>query len=240
LFRVLAFCCIFGIVRKARQSGLHPYHVFAAFFVPVLLAWNYPPHERFSYPIFPLLLAGFTTELTHMAALARNAWKKSEAGQRVVAAVFSLILVALIAFAVRSTWRGLEHDIPAVFSQDRSLRPRMVKAYQWIAMNIPQGSAFLAYDDPSLFLHTGRYACGMHAPTRGITQEQSTLAVDYFSSMPDLARSNGYDYIFLTGSDFLQDIGRLDRIKARQAIDRDERTVTLYHDGNVSVRRVLR
>ena len=155
-----------------------------------------------------------------------------------MAAGFGLLLVALIGFAVHTTCLGIFRDIPAVFSHDRSLRPRMLKTYHWIAGNIPRGAAFLAYDDPSLFLYTGRYACGMHAPTRGITQENSTLAVDYFSAMPELARRSGYDYILLTGSDFLQDIGRKERIQARRAIDGDKRTVTLYEDGTISVRRV--
>jgi hypothetical protein len=240
LFRVVAIACVVGIFRQARRTGWHPYHLFGVAYIPVLLAWNYPPHERFTYPIFPLLMGGFATEVMHIAALARRAWRKPETGQRLAGTVFGLVCIGIFGFGAHGIWRGLYHDIPAVFSQDRAVRPKMLKAYRWIAANIPEGAEFLAYDDPSLFLYTGRRACGMHAPTRGITQEKSNLALDYFSAMTDLARISEYDYILLTGSDFLQDIRRLDRIEARRAIDRDQRTRTLYEDGKIAIRRVLR
>lgn len=237
IFRVLAFACTFGIIRQARRGGLHPFHVFAVAYLPVLLAWNYAPHERFTYPLFALLLAGFATELTHVAALARSAYGKPGIGQRVAGVVFGLILAAILALGARGVWRAVYQDLPAVFSGDRAFRPTMVKAYRWIAANVPEGAAFLAYDDPSLYLYTGRHACGMHAPTR---EQGGKSTLEYFSSMPGLARRSEYDYVFLTGSDFLQDMRKQDRIDARLAIDRDKRTVTLYEDGKIAVRRVLR
>ncbi len=240
LFRILAFVCIFGVIRQARRTGVSPYHYFALAYLPVLLIWNYAPHQRFVFPIYPLLLGGLATEVAHMTALLRDAWRKPAIAQRALAAALGVVLVAFAAWIAWGIRYGLYHRLPLLLAQGRTLRPEMLQAYAWIKANVPQDASFLASDDPSLYLYTGRHASGMHAPTRGLGDESRKAALAYFSSMPELARSNGYSHILLTRADFLQDLRREDRSLARAAIDRDTGSIIVYRSGNLAVRRVVR
>ncbi|MEZ5364474.1 MAG: hypothetical protein R2748_19615 [Bryobacterales bacterium] len=55
-----------GIVGRARRHGLHPIHVAALFYPPILLLWNFLLMERFWLPFLPLFLTGASFELQRM------------------------------------------------------------------------------------------------------------------------------------------------------------------------------
>jgi len=46
-------------------------HCCARLSLSALLVWHFPPNNRFLLPLFPLLLPGLATELSHLAAMIR-------------------------------------------------------------------------------------------------------------------------------------------------------------------------
>jgi hypothetical protein len=235
LFRLIAIASIAGVIRQARRTGLAPYQLFAIGYLPVLIAWNYSPHQRFVYPVYPLLLGGLATELGHLVGMVRGAWRK----QKAMAAVLALLIAMFCGYAAYSNWFGLYRHLPMVLRHDRNVRPSLLQAYAWIREHVPAEARFLAYDDPSLYLHTGRKACGLHAPTRLYYEKDVDVARSYFGTMPELARQGGYDSILLTGVDFLQDLSQEDRRAARREIDEYPHATTLYDRDGVAVRSIL-
>ena len=73
LARFLALGAILGAVRLGLRRGFTQYHAFAAVYLGMLLVWHYPPNERFVIPVFPLLAAGFASEICLIAGLVKRA-----------------------------------------------------------------------------------------------------------------------------------------------------------------------
>jgi hypothetical protein len=55
-----------------RRGVAVDYAIFGAVSVGILLVWHYPATERFVLPLFPLLIAGFLTEIEHLAKMLRS------------------------------------------------------------------------------------------------------------------------------------------------------------------------
>jgi hypothetical protein len=78
----------------------------------------------------------------------------------------------------------------------------------------------------------------MHFPTRLYYAGDRRAVVDYFASMPEFARRNGYAYVLLTPSDFGGDLSYEERVEVRNRIDLNAPSAEF--DGNsVSVRRII-
>ena len=238
LLRLIGIASISGLVRIGRRTGWAPYHLFAAAYMLMMLPWHYPPHERFVFPLFPLMLAGLSEEMSHLARMLRQSWQRREMSQRVVAGGIAVAVVAVGAVAVWRGLAGLVSDLPILMARHAELLQARSGAYDWIRRNLRPDASFVAYDDPSLFLHTGRAAVGMHFPTRLHYRGDRQGVIDFFAGMPEFARRHGFQYLLLTPADFEQDLSAEERATVRARIDADRRLEMLYDSGGVSVRRV--
>src|SRR5215467_14097790 len=65
---------------------------------------------------------------------------------------------------------------------------------------------FYVYDDPLLYLYTGRHALGFTMPSGRIYSDDAKRQADQFvTAMPAKAREHGLDYVMLTASDFYRE-----------------------------------
>ena len=239
LLRLATYGAVAGAVRLAFRNGLSPYHCFAIFYIPVVLTWIYAPHERFVYPLLPLIAAGFVTEAGHLSSMLRRALRHSQWSQRAVASVLIGLLVCLTAYAAWRAGDGLTQFLPLVFEQARTLRAAQEEASRWIVQNTPKDARFIAYNDPVLFLYTGRKATGVHFPPRLAYEGGRSQVVEYFASAAAFARRNNYPYLLLTPADFGQDLSPEERIEVRKRL-RAELPAPEYSASGVHVYRLSR
>lgn len=202
---------LLSLLSLARIPGrLTMYHAFLAGFLPMLLVWNFTPHERFWLPVLPLLLAGLAAELRQAPRLSR--WV------RPVALAFASTLVWMNLGAMFST-------LPATGRAARQRNARLEPVYAWIREHTPREAAFAAAVDPVVYLHTERHARGMHFPTRFFYHGDRAQIVDYFSDVGRFAREHGLDWALILDEDHAMDLtaaetrDRAARAKADPALE---------------------
>jgi hypothetical protein len=199
--RLLALAAIAGIVRQVRRDGAGLHHWFAAGFSALLLAWQYPPNERFLIPILPLLACGALTEARHLAELMRAVWRSGRIGQRVAAGGFALLLAAAGLWAAVMVTAGHVVLLPAVTARYRRQFDSNRQVYQWINQNLPSQEPLLAYGDAPAFLYTGRAAMRPpNFPKQYYRQDKETVA-RAFAALPEFARRHGIRYLLLSETD---------------------------------------
>src|SRR5579864_3387421 len=185
LARFLAIGAIIGTVRLARRV-ITSYHWFAAVYTAILLVWHFPPNERFMLPVFPLLLAGLATEMTHLVEALKKAWQTS-AANRAVAAAVATGLAALACLGVVMNADAVFRQFPGIIDQHRAVLASNRAAFAWIPHNVP-GGAFYAYDDPVFFLYTGRHAASLPVAPMPFYREDREAILRPFREMPAFAR----------------------------------------------------
>lgn len=206
LERVVAVAALAGVVRLARRTRQLQYPLAAAGVSALLLVWHYVPDQRFVFPLYPLLLAGLWTELANIWQTLRAAWRKPAAGERAVAFVGAGALAALAIFVAFTTCFGLFFFLPDLMKSYRSAFESHKPAYQWIANNAPPGANVFAYDDPMLYLYTGRKSCNLPIPPKLYYHNDDAGIDKLLHSIPDFAREYQISYILLTPSDFYRDL----------------------------------
>src|SRR6202011_2790062 len=109
------------------------------------------------------------------------------------------------ALVLWTTTDGLVNLIPDIMLAYRSDLDRRRPAYQWIARQAPASATVFAYDDPVLFLYTGRKSCGLPLPPKLFYYDN--LGADRLvRTIPDFARENRLDYLLATTADFHRDL----------------------------------
>jgi len=195
IWRVLAVAAIVCAVRHVRRIGFNPYHGFAAGHLILLVIWHFPPNERFAFPVLPVFLAGLPFDISGMGAV----WGRYRPPARWVLAGGLASLGCL--------WGGLigvhlGSGISQAIGRARAQLAANRAAYRWIAQNTPADAAFLAYDDPLLYLYTGRAACRRVVPTRYFYRDDREGVTEVFTSLPAFARDHHLHYLVTTASDW--------------------------------------
>lgn len=205
LLVVAAVACLSGLRRLYAENGAWRnahYLWFGAGFVALLVCWNFPPNERFSVPVYPLLLAGLATEARHVWVTFLTGWRNTRGANRVVAAVGLAVLALLPPAWLWFNGPELFRGLPAVLEAKRRGAGQREAAYAWIREHAEPAAKFYAYDDPILYLRTGRTGMAFHAPTRfGYRDDTAAVAAELLS-LPGKARQHGLDYVLLTDDDF--------------------------------------
>ena len=206
LERIVGLAAIVGTVRLARRTGKLHYPLAAAFFAAMLLVWNYPPDQRFVFPLYPLLLAGLATELLHLLRVLQLAWRKNAPGDRAAAICVGAVSGLFVGFVLAANLYGLfafEPRLLRAYEEDlQSRRP----AYRWLAASAAADARVFAYDDPLVYLYTGRRACSMPVPTK-FWYHNDTASIDHMvDTLPAFARAQGMDYLLLTAGGFYRDL----------------------------------
>ncbi|HUJ22290.1 MAG TPA: hypothetical protein VLX58_12240 [Bryobacteraceae bacterium] len=229
LARVIAIGLIVGTVRLARRHGVTPYHWFAMFYVAILLVWHYPPNERFMLPVFPLLLAGLTTELKHIAAAVRKSWPRGVAN-RILSAGLAAGFAGLVWLGLVLDFGAISREFPHIIDQHRAVLANHRAVFSWIALHTPD-RAFYAYDDAVLCLYTGRHAASLPVAPLPFYREDREAILRPFRQMPAFAREQRLDYLLLTAADFHRDLPEPMRGEVRRILERDPAFEPVYRSN---------
>jgi hypothetical protein len=206
LERIVAVAAICGVVRLAKRTGLLQYPMLGLGMALQLLVWHFPPDHRFVFPLYPLLATGLWTELQNVWRALRAAWAKQAAAKRSIAFAGAGVLVGFGLFVVFTTVFGLLSFLPYLFSSYRSDAEARQPAYRWIVQNAPADANVYAYDDPLLYLYTGRKSCSLPVPPK-LQYHDDQAGIDrLLKSMPEFAREHRLDYLLFSSDDFYRDL----------------------------------
>ncbi len=172
----------------------------------MLLVWHYQPDQRFVFPLYPLLLAGLWTELKNVAVALQSTWRKHTLPDRVAAGTFASVLGLLAIFIAASTLIGLFVFLPAVLGAYKSDLEARLPAYQWLAADAPSQANVFAYDDPLIYLYTGRHACNLPVPPRLYVSWRPSRNRPADRRLARVLSEHGLDYWLLTPTDFYRDL----------------------------------
>jgi len=237
LERVLTVAAIVGCVRLARRNRKLQYPLVGAGMTAILLVWHYPPDQRFVFPLYPLLLAGLWTELANVWKALRASLQKPAQSDRVAARVGAAVFAVLALFVAFTNFYGLFAFVPGVFAVHGADFEARLPAYEWIATHAPQNAAVFAYDDPLLYLYTGRKSCGMPIPTKFSYHGDDAGLDRLLHTIPDFARQYRLDYVLLTINDFYRDLGDNGAKHLRESVESSGAFTPSYRAGVASIYR---
>ena len=235
LERVVAIAALAGCVRLARQTRKLQYPVAAAAFSGLLLIWHFQPDQRFVFPLYPLLAAGLWTELRNVARALGAAWKKPAISERVAAIAGATVLAAFTAFLAFTHIGGVFHTLPKLLEAYRADLNQRRAAWSWIAANTPERANVYAYDDPLLYLYTGRRSCNLPIPPRLYYHHDEPGIDRLLGTIPDFAREQHLDYALLTTGDFYRDLHEHGERTLAHAVENSPQFRPVFHSGATTV-----
>jgi hypothetical protein len=235
LERVAAVAAIAGCVRLARRTRKLQYPVAALGISVALLVWHYTPDQRFVFPLYPLLLAGLWTELENVCGALRASWRKPAMADRIIARAMAGVLAVFVLFVVVTTGYGLARFLPELFASYRADLETRRPAYDWLAQNAPAQANVFAYDDPLLYLYTGRKSCNLPVPPTLYYHDDQPGIDKLLGSIPDFAREYKLGYVLLTRDDFYRDLHERGARCLRQAVDSSGAFQQLYKTPEVAI-----
>ena len=159
---------------------------------------------------FPLLIAGFLTEIEHLAKMLRSGLRHQDFGQRVVAAGFGAVVAAVLIGAM-----ALQGYMSFVYlkqsaDQQRAKLTDRRAAYQWMSARLPGLAAVLSYDDSLLYLYSGHGGNYKPLMPRWWYAEDHASMVDAHRNLPAYCASRGLTYVYFTTEDLSRETGEED------------------------------
>ncbi len=238
LAELIAVAMIAGVVRMVRQGRAVHYTIFAAGSAFVLLIWHFPPNERFVLPLIPLAFAGLLTEMEHFAGMARAGLRHRDVSQRIAAAGMAGIvaLVFLGAFGLQAFVGGVFMNEAAQQQREHNIDIR--GAYAWIRVNLPADAAVISYNDPVLYLYTGRESMSRPLPPSIWYSEDYEKALELYRDLPAYAREHGATYVYHTTADLRRDMGENRVAPIESAIRSNPLFTPVFEKGIGTVYRV--
>jgi len=204
LTEVLGIAMILGIVRLVRRGIGVQYCFFAIVSSAMLIVWHFPPNERFVLPLAPLLLAGLITELEHLAAMIRLAFRHKDVGQRVAAAGMAACVAAVVLGAVVLQFIMAFSYLNNSAQQQRAKLTEVRAAYTWIDQNVPDSAKILSNDDPILYLYTGHRGNWVPMTPKAWYAEDHASIVATYRNIATYCRSRGFEYFYSTTDDTIR------------------------------------
>ena len=120
--------------------------------------WNYPDgNHRFFLPFWPLFAAGLWVELKHVIGMVRSAFiAGGSALEKIFASSLGTLVLCLVAGIAVNYAVGMRR-LMLQKSEERAVLLRGKRgAYDWLSRFAPPDARVLAYDDPSVYLYSGR------------------------------------------------------------------------------------
>ncbi len=231
---VMTAAAVAGVVALFRR-GIRYYPVFAALLAGVLLLWQFPPDQRFVYPLFPLYVAGLATKLAEVAGLAVKSWKTGARANR-VAAIPVLAAIALLAGAsLWSTMQGTLVLLPDYFGERQRQLARLQPVWHWIAASTPPEARFAACDDTLLYLYSGRRGYTEPILPAVVYGSPAATVPGYIEGLPALWRQVGVTWVLFTDYDFQRDLHEPGHDALARLLADPKRFRLLYSDGAARV-----
>lgn len=220
-----------GIVRLVRSGRALHYAMYSAGAAFMLVIWHFPPNERFVLPLVPLAFAGLLTEMEHFVGMVRSSLHHKDVSQRVAAAVMACAVVLILggSFALQAYVGGV--FLQETAQQHRARNADHRAAYSWIRANLPPDAAVIAYNDPVLYLYTGRASISRPLPPSLWYTEDHARAVELYRELPTYARIHGADYVYYTTADLRRDMGDSDTTAIENAIRSSAGLTRIYQSG---------
>ncbi len=238
LARLVAIAGIAGVVRMARARGVAQYPAFALLFVLQATMWHYPPHNRFVLPVLPLLLAGFWTEMAHLAGILRASWRKPKTSDRVAAVAIGALAAGVIALGAWRMYYGTRVFLPGVLAQHRAIFRGNREAYEWIAKNTPPDALVFAYSDPLMYLYTGRRGLSARIPPRLLYKAEPGAIAKYVETLPAIVARHRLGYVLFTAADFQFDSPEVGLAALRRVLGGHAGFRQVYESPQAAVYRV--
>ena len=237
LERVVAVAAIAGSVRLARRTKLLHYPIAALGMAAMLLIWHYPPDQRMVFPLYPLLLAGFWTEIGNILAALRLSWQKPAFADRAVAFAGAGLLASLALFVAFTTVYALGWFLPDLFDAYRTDLESRKPAYAWIASHVPREASLYAYDDPLVYLYTGRRSCSLPVPSKFGYHNDDAGVDKLLDGAPGFAREQGLDYMLVTSDEFYRDLHARGATRFQKAVESSSAFQPVFHANGTTVYR---
>lgn len=241
LAEVLAIAGIMGVVRlvrENRESVFVPYAAFAAVYSLLLVAWYFPPNERFMLPVVPLWLAGVYTELKRLGQNIYAVFRKPELGQKIAGGVIASLLAVVVVFCGLRQWHLLTDGLPR-FYEDHAERLRNSEgAMNWIRENVGVEARVLSANDPLLYLQTGRRGAGLFLPTIHWYREDNAARTADLAAAPAHGKALKLEYLLLNEWDWSRDMPSEEHAKLMTTLREDPRLELLFRSGTTGVYRI--
>lgn len=235
VFRLFAFASVAGCLRLIRRNGLDPLYLYGLGLTALLAVWNYPPHERFVWPLLPLLLAGLACELASFRQMVVQAFR---GGKRLPAVICGCAASCLIVVAVGRNAVALWHDVPMTFASVARAEPARRSASTWLRGHLDPQSRLATSNGAKTYLDSGFRGYTPRVPTRFYHRDDRAAFVDYFRRLPEFARENHLSYILITPDEFRLDLKAAEAKSVRSALAARTDLTRLYADGDNVVYRV--
>lgn len=236
--RVLSVAALAGTARLARRGRGLIFFLFTGAYLAMLPAWNFPADHRFLVPVFPMLLAGFWTEVRRAAGKVRAAFAAGRTIERVAAGAIGVALAAIVLAAASGAYLGLFRALPRFLEERRAAREAHLPAYRWAAANIPRDAAALVYDDPGFYLHTGRKAWRFVIPPSLLYNEDRGALERFLADAPEFAQARGLSFLLLWRGDFYAQLPEADRRLACRVLSSHQRLRRVYARDGVLISRI--
>ncbi|MBI1355855.1 MAG: hypothetical protein GC160_16060 [Acidobacteria bacterium] len=195
-----------GLIRRARADGLHPLHLAAIFYFPIILLWNYPLLTRFGLPFLMLFLAGAAGQLTELGRLLRQSWLRGPKADRVVAAAFALGLAALLGYGVRRMLWQAPQGFAQMQRQRAELSEPKQEAYRWLRSSTAPDEVVISYEDGALYLFADRRGMRPASLSTAAFFMQDRAILDHdLAQLQDTALALGARYWLQAPDDFDQE-----------------------------------
>jgi hypothetical protein len=199
----LSFTVLKGMGSLA-LAARHPAFAVLGVYAAVVLVWNYTLMDRLLAWALPLFLAGAWFEIRRLAATTRDTFRRgAPRSERAVAVVVMALLAATSLYGgYRYLWAA-----PAAMASELAARQRLQaekqQAYQWIRRNTSPEDRFVASEDASLYLFTGRQALRpMAFSTAAFYLQSEPLLERDLERMTDAPRAIGARYWLAAADDY--------------------------------------
>lgn len=232
--RFLGLAAIIGTIRLAWRTRQFQYALYALGLSSILFVWHYPPNWRFVFPVLPMLLAGFFTEVSGFIGMIRLTWTRNKRSDRSAAIIIGVpaVLAAIAAFYVNTD--SLVRFVPDLFGQERYIRKQRIPVYAWVHDHVPATALFTAYDDVVLYLYSGRRSVGPPLPPVMLYREDATAVDRLIKAFPGFLDAQRVSHVLMTPLDFRRDLSS-SREKFQRELEQDPAFRTLHQEPTFTV-----
>jgi hypothetical protein len=182
----------------------HPAFLALAAYTAVVLVWNYTLMDRFFAWALPLFLAGAWWEISRLIGSTRQTFQpgKPLLDRAVAVGVMAAFAVLGVYSGYRYLWLTPEALAAKRIELDE-LHSEKQRAYDWIRQNTRPADRFIASEDASLYLYTGRQALRPMAFSTAAFYLQSEELLDRdLARLTDAACEIGARYWLASADDY--------------------------------------
>jgi hypothetical protein len=237
LARITSFAALMGAYRIVKETRRFQFAAYAIGASVMLLLWHYAPSARFIYALYPLLMAGWVTEMKHLTRMLKASFHKPKRDERVAAGVLSGVAIAYLSLFVWFNYQGLTVLVPSLMNSRRDWTTSHQPAYDWIRNNTEARAKFFAYDDAMLYLYTGRHAVGNPIPSDLLFRSDDPGIAKFVRETPSVAKDKSLDFLLLTDSDYARDLHEAETKLLHKTVSEDRHFQVVYRDPHSIVYR---